>query len=212
LHFDLSAAGESFLWQDGSTFPSYNISNAGKYYVTVTAGGCSKTDTINVTVKKIPMPDLGPDKTICKDDVIILFPGKLDGSYLWQDSSVNLTYRVTKGGSYRVVVSNKCGSGSDDIDVKFKDCKIYWPTAFTPNNDGKNDVFRVLSNASFNKFKLQIFNRWGELLFTSNNSAQGWDGNYKDTPQLPGSYVWAVEYVDRAGMKLEDKGFVLLIR
>ncbi|RZM09216.1 MAG: gliding motility-associated C-terminal domain-containing protein, partial [Pedobacter sp.] len=165
-----------------------------------------------VKIKHIPNPDLGPDKSICRDDVIILFPGGFDGKYLWQDGSTNVSYRVTTGGLYKVRVNNQCGAASDDITIRLKDCKLYWPTAFTPNNDGKNDVFKALSNASFKKFNLQVFNRWGELIYHTSNASQGWNGEYKGVPQLAGTYVWSVDYIDNKGVQLEDKGVVILVR
>jgi gliding motility-associated-like protein len=67
------------------------------------------------------------------------------------------------------------------------------PSAFSPNNDGMNDVFRTM-NSDLTKYRLLIFNRWGEKVFESEDPADGWDGRFKGFPQDIGVYVYQIEY------------------
>ena len=87
------------------------------------------------------------------------------------------------------------------------------PTAFTPNGDGKNDLFRVLNAVKAENLELLLFNRWGQLVFKTTNWKQGWDGKINGELQATGVYVWLLRYTDRNSKKrIEQKGTVTLIR
>lgn len=89
---------------------------------------------------------------------------------------------------------------------------IFVPNAFTPNADGLNDFFKAIpvGIAQFKYFK--IFNRWGEMVFSSADPQHGWDGIYKGKPQNSGDYSWMAEGIDFQGNVIQKKGFVVLIR
>lgn len=95
----------------------------------------------------------------------------------------------------------------------YSSCTIYIPNAFTPGNDGRNDVFRVLNAVKATAFEWRIYNRWGQLVFQTRDWKQGWDGKLKGQLQPSGAYVWMLQYVDsRNGQKVERKGSFVLIR
>jgi gliding motility-associated-like protein len=96
--------------------------------------------------------------------------------------------------------------------VIYEGPEIYIPTAFTPNNDGLNDVLHVLpiGMKSFDYFN--IYNRFGQLIFTSNNKDKGWDGTFRGARQPAGNYVYVLSGTDFRGKPLFRKGSVLLIR
>lgn len=121
-------------------------------------------------------------------------------------------YTVTVFTQYGCTVSDKV-----KLDVLCKDGNIYIPTAFTPNNDGKNDLFRIEGQGVTKIISLRIFNRWGEIIFEAKNFAPGgregsWDGRLKGLPAETGTYVYFVEMECTAGMKFERKGVVTLVR
>jgi gliding motility-associated-like protein len=90
---------------------------------------------------------------------------------------------------------------------------VYFPSAFTPNNDGKNDQFGVASSQQLSDFSLQVFNRWGQLVFRTTNSLQKWNGMLKGQPAPTGVYVWTANYKSGKGCsRRESKGTVLLLR
>ncbi|MFT3979991.1 MAG: PKD domain-containing protein [Ferruginibacter sp.] len=94
----------------------------------------------------------------------------------------------------------------------YKGPEIYVPTAFTPNGDGRNDVLKPIAVgiSAFEYFA--VYNRYGELVFKSNDPGRGWDGRVKGKDQNTGSFVWMVSGTDYLGNKIFKKGTVLLIR
>jgi gliding motility-associated-like protein len=90
--------------------------------------------------------------------------------------------------------------------------KISIPSAFTPNGDGRNDVFHAIYGPDISDVRLSVFDRWGECLFTDPGTHQGWDGTVGGKKQPPGTYVWMFEYKDSTGISRVLKGTVELIR
>ncbi|MEQ8927170.1 MAG: gliding motility-associated C-terminal domain-containing protein [Fulvivirga sp.] len=88
---------------------------------------------------------------------------------------------------------------------------IYYPTAFTPDGNGTNETFSVKGQFIID-YQLQIFNRWGEMIFTTNNPDNGWDGTYNSSPQHEGTYVFNLKATDLAGQEIERSGSFLLLR
>ena len=193
----------------GQSYAGYSI--AGSYIDTLqTINGCDSIRRLNLKVDQLPVPELGPNKTICLGENLILMPGNFS-SYLWQDGSIQNTYNVLADGLYVVKVTNSCGSASDSANIEVEICNIIFPSAFTPNADGKNDIFRALDAFAIQNYQLTIFNRWGEKVFESTNLLHGWDGKYKNVPADAGTYVWTCNY--KAGIKSGKlKGYVMLIR
>jgi gliding motility-associated-like protein len=89
---------------------------------------------------------------------------------------------------------------------------IYVPTAFTPNGDGKNDRFtpQPVGIKSYNYFR--VFNRWGQIIFSSKQLHHGWDGTINGATQPAGTYVWMIEGVTTDNKLISKKGTVTLIR
>ena len=96
--------------------------------------------------------------------------------------------------------------------VYFAASNIYVPKVFTPNGDGTNDVLKpiLVGISSFHYFS--VYNRWGNLLFTTQDPNTGWDGRVKGVPQPVETYLWIAEGVDTNGKKVVQKGMVSLIR
>ncbi len=90
----------------------------------------------------------------------------------------------------------------------------YIPNAFTPNGDGTNDMFRIigLPPENITKFNMQIFNRWGEVVFSTDNILEGWDGRFNRENCPAGNYVWVIFYEDQSKITRTNKGVVALIR
>ncbi len=89
---------------------------------------------------------------------------------------------------------------------------FFIPNAFTPNGDGKNDIFRVRTDVAFDKYSLRIFNRYGQLVFETRNPEMGWDGSVEKVPQPTGTYIY--EVVAHCGFcgEFYKKGTIVLIR
>ena len=104
--------------------------------------------------------------------------------------------------------------GEDNITVKVFHTgpDIFMPNAFTPNGDGRNDVIRpvLVGVKQFDFFR--IYNRWGQLVFSTNQSGKGWDGRISGQEQSSNNFVFVVQGVDYTGKTIVKKGTVMLIR
>jgi gliding motility-associated-like protein len=94
----------------------------------------------------------------------------------------------------------------------FKGSAVYVPTGFTPNNDGKNDILRPTYIGIRQLDYFRVYNRWGQLIFSTNNTGLGWDGTIRGQKQQTGTFVWMVKAIDYAGKVYELKGTTTLIR
>jgi gliding motility-associated-like protein len=185
--------------------------NAGTFEDTlVDANGCESIRRINLSVEDKPNPNLGLDTNICISGELLISPGVFN-NYLWQDGSTRSSFLVKGSGLYSVTVSNSCGSSTDEIMVTEKPCEIYFPNAFTPNNDGKNDVFNILNASDFQSYYLAIYNRWGEKVFETKNAKKGWDGNKNSQQAEMGVYVWYCKF-KKSNVDKIMKGTVTLVR
>jgi gliding motility-associated-like protein len=96
--------------------------------------------------------------------------------------------------------------------IILSDCKIYVPTGFTPNHDGLNDKFRIFVGCLKTLTRFTIYNRWGQVIFTTKNGSDSWNGTYKGVEQPGGSYIWIAEGEYKSGKKFSEKGTFTLIR
>ena len=101
-------------------------------------------------------------------------------------------------------------STSNTITV-IKEPNLFHPSSFTPNNDGLNDIFKVFGQFTA-QVEFKIFNRWGELLFITDDLDKGWDGTYKSNAMPEGTYVFRAYLTDQAGRTSERSGTILLLR
>jgi len=101
--------------------------------------------------------------------------------YLWQDNSTTAQYSIIKAGNYSVSVMNEYGcKASDTIKVSVGCSGVFFPTAFTPNADGRNDTFGAIGDLGLIKnYKMVVYNRWGQLVFETTNAFDKWKGTFK---------------------------------
>ena len=105
-------------------------------------------------------------------------------------------------------------TNTDSIFVRFIDCaEIVVPSAFTPNADGNNDYFFLMQNKFYKLNTFQVFNRWGQLIFyTDDLNSKGWDGTLNGKPQPNEVYTYNIVATDFNGMIKTKKGNVTLLR
>lgn len=115
---------------------------------------------------------------------------------------------------FTVIATDNFGcKGSDEILIKTLDGYTWYvPTAFSPNNDGRNDILRPIPVGIANTDYFRVFNRYGQLMFETNRYMAGWDGSYQGRPQPVGNYVWVLRGKGRNGRTIEMRGNVLLLR
>jgi gliding motility-associated-like protein len=207
----------TYLWQDGSTTPSFTATGVGAYHVTVQDNHqCKGSDTVQIiTLLPPPAGFLPPDTSICSyGDLLIRSSGSFS-TYLWSNNTVSSSITVTSPGSYWLQVKDRhdC-TGKDSIIVMPKECLkgFYMPSAFTPNKDGRNDEFKPFIGGIVKQYQFTIYNRWGQLVFTTKELNKGWDGSFEGTQQDTNVFAWICTYqLEGESVKVE-KGTVVLIR
>jgi len=184
----------SYLWQDASTNTTYTVIDDGSYWVVVTDGCTGTSDTIDVTYLYDLQIDLGRDTTICYTHPYMLDVTRPFSHYLWHDGTTAPVHWVDMSGTYSVHVYNACTEADASVTVEVEECEeaVHVPNAFTPDGDGQNEVFLPVFNhpERLESYSMQVYDRWGRLLFGTENLHQGWDGRGCPT----GTYVWRMEY------------------
>ncbi len=203
----------TYAWNTGETTARISLEQAGWYHVTITTEyGCSAEDSILVTAASLPVVSLGSDTTICEDAVFLMTPVHAHAdSLIWSDGYVGFS-RTGLNGTYIVTAVNPCGSDTDTISIIPEFCGIWIPNVFTPNGDGLNDIFRALGDLGrLQDFQWSIYNRWGEKIFHTHDKYHGWNGRYKETDAMVGTYVYLLTY--RIGeQSYKKKGSFHLLR
>lgn len=210
----LSVNSTDVLWSTGSTSASILVSAAGTYWVEV-AGNCgSVADTIAVLYQAPPVVNLGPDTAICPGDTLVL---SVDDAYPveWSTGSFSSQLHVVEPGTYVVQVHAGPCAANDAVTITLASCAIpgiYVPNAFTPNGDGFNDLFQVVSLLKPRDFVLRIFDRWGEVVFETEEIEGAWDGTSHGKPVPIGVYPYKIDFFPRFGFRREFFGHVSLVR
>lgn len=212
-----------------ATYTNDNLSNGDQVSCRLIANpsSCPTTekvmsDTLSITVKAPPGIQFDPPEVDILEGQAAHLHATLTGSvnsYQWNpaDALVNastldpVTIPLILTTKYQLLAlgANGC-TATGDIIVKVLG-KFNIPNSFTPNGDGKNDVFRIPPGTRFTLKNLSIFDRWGSKLFSTGDVSQGWDGSYKGQPCPAGTYVFMVSGSDGTG-PVFVKGTVILVR
>ena len=207
----------SYLWSNGASSRSIKISSPGTYWLEVSdVNGCKGSDTVNVSLLVDPPTKFLPaDSAICFAQKTFIKPLRSYRNYLWSDGSKGNSLQVSKKGSYSLLVVDQNGCvGTDTIEILEKACssKIYFPNAFTPDGNGRNDRFKPTVQGQLLKYELLVFNRWGQVVFRTTSHLDGWDGNLSGKIQSAGTYVWSCRYTFSGGEEQVQHGTLILIR
>ncbi|GEO07384.1 hypothetical protein AAE02nite_50480 [Adhaeribacter aerolatus] len=171
LLLQLSNPGLSYKWNTGATTSSLLVNEKGTYWVEVFNGFCVKRDSIKINYEE--KEDLSIDKEICGNNSLVLDAGFTNAThYEWQDGTTKSTFNVSKSGVYTVKLRE--GACNFILSFNVKIC-LKVPNVITPNNDGFNDTF-FIQGVDSKEWKLELFNRWGQLIYRSNNYENDWTG------------------------------------
>lgn len=231
-----TAGTVKYLWDDGAGItsilasPSFTYTTAGTKAIklTVTPDYCpalkqtvSKTITIEAPAPGIKMPVI---------DAILYTPTPLQArtfgaTYNWKIFTTGVTSLsslkvadpiLTTNAEAMFNISIMAANGCVTVDTLqarvFKERTIYLPNAFTPNDDGVNDIFKInpIGVSSLNYFR--IFNQWGQQIFETRNLSEGWDSKLNGVRQPMATYTWILDAVDTYGNIIRQSGSVTLIR
>ncbi|WP_118974114.1 gliding motility-associated C-terminal domain-containing protein [Taibaiella koreensis] len=214
----------------GETGPSYTATTAGTYWLSaVTDKGCTDTSLkLKVVIYPLPEARIMPpgDEVICAYDTMKL-SAQTTGvdDYRWEPAKA---FRIT-GGSEKpevtgifieptrvtLTVYNQYGCfDTDTVLVNTKPCcEVFTPNAFSPNGDGMNDYFKPALQTGQLLVSMQVFDRWGQLVYNNTNIPKGWDGNYENGSKAgTDTYMYLIRYTCADGKLYEKKESLSLIR
>jgi gliding motility-associated-like protein len=213
----------------GATGFTFRPAADGTYWAQIKQGGCTDTSRQYV-LRRTPLPKPGfvtnRDIQCINKPVVFLNRTTIDNNepvnYLWRFSDGSTATNADTEKSFsrlgEFTVTLIATSGSDCTDTIQKtimvvnSCDPLLPTAFTPNKDGKNDIFKPSLMAAKGLKRFSVFNRWGNLVFTTAKEGEGWDGTNKGVSLPPGVFVWTLEYINTDNKQVVEKGTVTLIR
>ena len=188
--------------------------------------GCPKPsyDTVKITVLPKMKVSAGRDTA-----VVVNQPLQLSGTgginYDWTPATYLSAFDISNpvgvfpnpitGIQYKMIAYNPQGcKDSAFINIKVYKTQpiIFVPSGFTPNNDGRNDLLRPIAAGIISIDYFSIYNRWGQLVFSTTTNGHGWDGKINGVLQSPGTFVWTAKATDYTGKAYFEKGLVTLIR
>ena len=222
---DVDAA--EFFWNGPSGFFSEeqypaifdaSESMSGSYEVVGIVSGCATFPSFaELEVLNLPVPIFEQNPIYCNlREEVLLKPGDF-ASYLWHDGSTELQFMVAEDGRYEVTVTDEFGC-SDSLGINLIErcpTEVYIPNVFSPNDDGFNDVWLVFGHDT-RAFDLEVKNRWGEIVFISQDVDQPWEGEYfgKDAVADVYFYTLKIEGYSESGEDYKETicGTVTLIR
>lgn len=197
-----------------STSVTLAYNSSGSYTVTLTiqdAVCLPDTFSEQIQVYDYPYVSLGPDTSICIGESIALDAGNPEYQHDWSTGEQTQAIVLSLVPQTVVVfVSNNGCIGRDTIFVD-NACPFFVPTAFTPNNDGINDTYKIITDGT-NDFDLKIFNRWGQMVYQSSNPNDSWDGTFEGLPEEMGTYIYSLRIIFSNGISRVKKGNITLIR
>ena len=208
---DVTTPSAIYQWQDNSNSPTYNVTQTGKYLVSVTLSGCSAEDSVQVNFDASPKVNLGSDTTICFNSTVVLDASNNNATYIWNDGSTQPTLTVVNTGLQWVIATIGNCDASDSIWIDHQVCGIFveMPNIITPNGDGYNDDFIPISFLGVREVTLIVYNRWGSEIYTSKGSQVKWNGKDKNEEIVPsGVYYWTMQIEGLDGEKASKSGHV----
>ncbi len=204
-----------YVWSNGDTTHSTVLSNHGLTWVHATNKWGTGSDSIYLKLSGSPEINLPVDTSFCNREGIKLGVQDEGMQYEWSPlGETTPMVLIDQRGAYTLSVINTDGCRtSHTIQIARKCNEILWiPSAFSPNNNGLNDVFKI-NYTQYEDLQWVIFNRWGEIIFQSNHFTKGWDGTYKGTPAPEGSYFYYIVFTDLVDNRLRSlTGSIRLMR
>ncbi len=221
LHAPLTM--DQLLWQDGSDSSMITATIEQVYSLSVSNECGATDDEVNVDIDTdIPVVLFDP-MMICPGDVLTLDAFQaFDAEYIWSTGSFNPSIDIVLPGEYMVTVMTHCNTVSGLINVVVADdcepqTQFFIPNIFSPNGDNVNDAFTIQFNADAEVISVEgdIFDRWGNHVFGSDQHPFSWDGNFNGEPMNPGVYVYKITLVYSNGVDVVTEkvtGDVTLVR
>lgn len=206
-------------WPNGSYSSTYEVSAPGLVVLTNEINGCKAYDSVIVQAVAKPEIDLGVGGMVCIGDKLEInagIPPNYPFSWYWSTGAQNQSIiNVTESGVYWVAVlyCDKLITDTVSLDIILTNGMLYVPNVFTPNEDLVNDKFLLVGNVeNITNFSIDIFNRWGAKIYSSQDVLSAWNGKYGDKQVPDGVYVYIASYTDICGNETTLHGHVTVAR
>lgn len=173
--------------------------SAGTYDAIMVATFECGSDTITrpaaVKVLETPSLELSADTALLCVGIPRVLTAQSNANVSWSNGNTGNEITVKEPGTYIAMATNVCGTISDSVYVPYKNCPcdVWVPSAFTPNNDGKNEFFKAYTGCVLEQYRMRIYNRFGQEVFSASEIENGWDGTMS-TPAPEGIYVAVIQY------------------
>ena len=206
-----------YSWGNGIHFGrQFPMWYAGTITLKITVDQCSWEDAITVDLIKNFQLELGDDTTVCLGQEFVLkAPDKVN--YNWSTGETGKEVRLfNRSEKVWIEAWNDCFYKTDTIDVTYEecDCRIFVANTFTPNNDGVNDYFHPVTGCYYEEFDLEVYDRWGNMIFKSDRANAKWDGTFQGRNMPEGVYTYQLRYKKYSWDELSsyEHGNVTLMR
>lgn len=191
---------DSILWSTGDNELEIIVDEGGQYdAIAISDFGCESDATIFLEEKQLPFI-IAEDSVFCEGAEFLYIPVSNGESVYWPGFSDSDTLFVSMSGVYQVSAENECGEVSTYVTFESEDCscELDVPNIFSPNGDGKNDLFLTLFECEKNRFfEMTIIDRWGVEVFNTSDFLEGWNGgmqNNSSNTVLDGVYYVLISY------------------
>lgn len=206
-----------YKWNTGDTSAAIEVIQSGSYYINASGSCYWGSDTVHISSYEESILRKINDTIICSGNAALLQYNDEEFVYHWSTAEIGCCITATDSGAYIVEAIDRCGNRqTDSINVIVTNCSdcLLLPNAFTPNNDGLNDIFRPVSRCLLSSYTLRIFNRWGQNVYTSFISDQGWDGTFNGLPVDVGVYFYEIQAqpIVKGAEGVYIKGDITLLR
>lgn len=212
----------SMEWYDGDTSFTKDFTVSGQYGFTLYADDLPIPGQLTVRINPGAL-ETEETFTLCAGDTLQIEAQNADlfDQFRWSNGVTSSAIQITAPGEIWLEASNTCNTYTNYISIVEEQCgcEVFVPNAFSPNNDGVNDLFEPhfsCTESEITEYQISIFDRWGSLMYSGSEMDNKWDGRFNGNDAPSGSYTWMLKYNEdgKGGSRQEDmlSGSLMLIR
>ena len=211
-----------YEWSNGTSDRTITVFETGDYGVTIFEeypGGhrCTASDTVNITI--IPNPELYITKDaedFCAAGHVTLTANSTvpDANFQWNTGETSQSITISTHGTYTVIADNQGCTGTANITIPICPCEVWVPNAFSPNHDDVNDIFLPQVSNTLASYELMIFDRWGKMIFRTEDVNEPWDGTVKGARSPSNVFTYVIYYTCMSAPDHKERkvGSVTIVR
>ena len=219
---DSTVVSSGYEWSNGTSDRTLTVFETGDYGVTIFEeypGGhrCTASDTVNITI--IPNPELYITKDaedFCAAGHVTLTANSTvpDADFQWNTGETSQSITISTHGTYTVIADNQGCTGTANITIPICPCEVWVPNAFSPNKDDVNDVFLPQVSNTLASYELMIFDRWGKMIFRTEDVNEPWDGTVKGARSPSNVFTYVIYYTCMSAPDHKERkvGSVTIVR